>query len=100
LRPARTARRGREQQRDKITGSGTINIDNAIIVDNGKKGGGVQPNKVANMNGTQITLPGACVVIGGTCSGAIDSTDNPVHADPAHRTQHNVINAANVRCDS
>jgi hypothetical protein len=85
---------------DFITGSGEINIDNAVIVDEGKKGGGPNPAKVANMNGTQVTISGPCNVVGPTCSGAINAIENPVRADPTHRGQHNVTNAVTVRCDS
>jgi hypothetical protein len=85
---------------DKITGAGKINIDSAVIIDAGKKGGGVQPLKVADLNGSLLTVAGSCSPLADTCQGAFTAADHPVHADPAHRTQHNVENANAVICDS
>jgi hypothetical protein len=84
------------------TGDGTIDINQALIVDNGKQGGGVDPTAVAKMNGGKQFLAGACVVDPATsCVGrGINALFNPNHANPASRALRNVINATLVRCDT
>jgi hypothetical protein len=81
-------------------GSGRIDIDNAILVDNGTKGGGSDPNKVANLNGSTLTLNFNCAAATTpACSPRpIDTANNPVSADPADRASHNVTGIP--RCDS
>jgi len=81
-------------------GVGRIDISNAILVDNGRSGGGSDPNKVANLNGSMLTQNLNCAAnTTPTCTARpIDAQRNPVSADPADRILHNV--AGIPRCDS
>jgi hypothetical protein len=85
---------------NSLAGDASINEDNAVLVDTGScNGGGICQSKVANMNGGQDTVAGACGVVTINCSSRpIDPADNPVHADPVARGAHFVVGVP--RCDS
>ncbi len=81
-------------------GVGRIEIGNAILVDNGKSGGGNDPNKVSNLNGSLATQPVNCAATTvPTCTTRpLDAANNPVSANPADRAAHNVTGVP--RCDT
>jgi hypothetical protein len=80
-------------------GSGLIDIGNALLVDEGKNGGGVDPNRVSSLNGGTATINVSCAATAPTCnSRPISAADNPVKADPADRALHHVIGVP--RCDT
>ena len=68
-------------------GAGRIEIGNAILVDSGKSGGGDDPDKVSNLNGSLATQPVNCASsTSPTCTARpLDAAHNPVSADPANR---------------
>lgn len=82
-----------------LVGTGTINIDNAIVVDDGANGGGIDPQAVAYMNGDATSQ--ACTTC---CDGVVpDCGTGPIpnrgfDADPAARSLHHVVGTP--RCDS
>jgi hypothetical protein len=82
--------------------SGKIDITDAVLVDTGAKGGGVDPNAVASLNGGKVTTT-ICGAISPNppnpdCnSQPISLTDNPVCADEADRTtNHHVAGTPKV----
>ncbi len=81
-------------------GTGIIDISNALIVDEGKNGGGPDPNRVANMNGGTATVNVNCAAASvPTCNTRpVSATRNPVSADPAGRASHAVVGVP--RCDT
>ncbi len=95
-RPGSGGLNGSEIGFSSLPGDGVINIDNAIIVDDGANGGGPDPTKVANMNGGQDFLAGNCAVVP-TCNNRPIPLRGFV-ADSISRTAHNVLGLP--RCDS
>ena len=81
-------------------GSGLIDIGNALLVDNGKSGGGQDRNRVSSLNGGTATVNVNCAAsTTPTCSTrAIDAASNPVSADQVDRALHHVIGVP--RCDT
>lgn len=81
-------------------GTGRIDIDNALLVDNGSKGGGSDPNKVSTLNDGALTQNVNCAATTtpACTTRPIDTADNPVSADPADRALHNVVGVP--RCDT
>ena len=81
-------------------GTGIIDINNALIVDEGKNGGGPDPNRVASMNGGTATVNVNCAASSvPTCNARpVSATRNPVSADPAGRASHAVVGVP--RCDT
>jgi hypothetical protein len=77
-------------------GTGRINIGNAILVDGGKGTGAA--TKVSKLNGSLATQAGGCAATPTCASRTIDTTANPVKANPADRATHNVVGVP--RCDS
>ena len=80
-------------------GDGSIWYDNAVLVDDGKNGGGVDPQAVAFMNGYRDFIAGDCSVPVGN----LNCSSRPIPArgsvaDPAQRINHNVSGIP--RCDS
>jgi hypothetical protein len=69
-------------------------------VDNGNARGLPDPNRVSKLNNGTATqnINTAATTIPACSARAIDSANNPVSADPADRTSHNVVGAP--RCDT
>ncbi len=84
------------------TGDGVIDVNQALIVDQGKQGGGVDPTAVAKMNGGKQFVAGSCAIDPAlSCVGrGVNATRNPNMADPVSRALRNVVNELLVRCDS
>ncbi len=82
-----------------FTGDGTINIDNAIVVDDGAIGGGPDPKAVAFMNGFRDAVAGNCPDVTPTCTVRAIPARGWI-ADTVSRGSHHVVNAALARCDS
>jgi hypothetical protein len=78
-----------------FTGDGSINVLNAIFIDNGALEG---PSNVSFMNGFRDSIPGNCNATP-TCQQKAIPLLGFV-ADPNARASHNVLNAFLVRCDS
>ncbi len=79
-----------------LAGDGTVSIDNAILVDDGAQGGGVDPTQVANINGAQDIVAGNCAVTP-TCNKRPIPARGSV-ADQASRAVHHATGVP--RCDS
>jgi hypothetical protein len=81
-------------------GTGRVNIDDALLVDTGARGGGPDPDTVSSINGGTATQNVSCAgSVTPNCSGgAIDADINPVSADPADRVLRNVVGTP--RCDT
>lgn len=86
------------------TGDGAIDIEQILLVEYGKQGGGTDPQKVATLNGGDQVLAGVqCMAIDpdSSCVGrGISLDDNLSSADPAERALRNVQHANAVRCDT
>lgn len=80
-----------------ITGTGTILYDLAILVDDGKNGGGTDPQAVAFMNGFRAFQAGDCVGVTPTCTTRAIPARGFV-ADPVGRVNTNVQGIP--KCDS
>ena len=76
--------------------SGRIDIGGALLVDAGARGGGIDPNAVASLNGGKATTS-VCPAVSAnpprpSCSNRpIDLTANPMCADPNDRAAHHVV---------
>ena len=81
-------------------GSGRIDINNALLVDEGKKGGGPDPNRVSSLNGGTATTNVNCAATTvPTCNARpLNPANNPVSADQMDRGAHHVIGVP--RCDT
>ena len=81
-------------------GTGRVNIDDALLVDTGARGGGPDPDTVSSINGGTATQNVSCAgsVTPNCPGGAIDAVINPVSADPADRVLRNVVGTP--RCDT
>jgi hypothetical protein len=86
------------------TGNGIIDINKALIIEYGKKGGGNDKTAVATMNGGGQFVAGAtCAAMDpdSSCVGrGIDLTNNTAKAAATSRTLRAVVNATAVRCDT
>jgi hypothetical protein len=79
--------------------AGKIEITDAILVDTGANGGGVNKNAVASLNGgkkTTASCPAIPVNPPGCIDRVIDLADNPVCADEADRALHHVVGTPRV----
>jgi hypothetical protein len=79
--------------------AGKIDITDAILVDTGASGGGVNKNAVASLNAgkkTTTTCPAISPNPPGCISRLIDLNDNPVCADEADRALHHVVGTPKV----
>jgi hypothetical protein len=81
-------------------GTGRVNIDDALLVDTGARGGGPDPDTVSSINGGTATQNVSCAgsVTPNCTGGSIDPDINPVSADPADRVLRNVVGTP--RCDT
>ncbi len=81
-------------------GSGRIDINHALLVDEGKKGGGPDPNRVSSLNGGTATTNVNCAATTvPTCNARpLNPANNPVSADQTDRGAHHVIGVP--RCDT
>jgi hypothetical protein len=81
-------------------GTGRVNIDDALLVDTGARGGGPDPDTVSSINGGMATQNVTCAgsVTPNCTGGSIDPDIKPVSADPADRVLRNVVGTP--RCDT
>ena len=82
-----------------FTGDGTINIDNAILIDDGASGGGPDPKAVSFLNGFRDAVAGDCAGVTTTCNPRASPNRGWI-ADKVQRALHHVIGLLTVRCDS